>query len=128
MILLNNMFTLRNFSKIRHPEKQYLDLIRHTLRYGHKEKGRNGNVITHIGAAMRFQLYDEYRKHQPIIPLMTTKKLAWKTCLKELLWFMKGDTDNTTLQEHINKKDRGATVLYIGCSKRDKFTQEGDLT
>ena len=35
---------------------------------------------------------------------------------------------NTTLQEHINKKEKGATVLYIGCSKRDKFTQEGDLT
>ena len=31
------------------------------------------------------------------------------------------DHINITLQEHINKKDRGATVLYIGCSERDKF-------
>tara|TARA_R100001126_G_C4716697_1_gene97301 strand:- start:157 stop:393 length:237 start_codon:yes stop_codon:yes gene_type:complete len=38
------------------------------------------------------------------------------------------DHINITLQEHINKKDRGATVLYIGCSERDKFIQEGDLT
>ena len=38
------------------------------------------------------------------------------------------DHINTTLQDHINKKDRGATVLYIGCSERDKFIQEGDLT
>ncbi len=121
------MFTLRNFSKIRHPEKQYLDLIRHTLRYGHKEKGRNGNVITHIGAAMRFQLYDEYRKHQPIIPLMTTKKLAWKTCLKELLWFMKGDTDNTTLQEQGVKIWNGNATREFLDSRGLYTNEENDL-
>ena len=33
------------------------------------------------------------------MPLMTTKKLAWKSCLKELLWFIKGDTSNETLQK-----------------------------
>ena len=30
---------------------------------------------------------------------MTTKKMAWKSCLKELLWFIKGDTSNETLQK-----------------------------
>ena len=30
---------------------------------------------------------------------MTTKRLAWKTCLKELLWFIKGDTDNKHLKD-----------------------------
>ena len=33
------------------------------------------------------------------IPLLTTKKVAHKTCLKELLWFIKGSTDNKKLQE-----------------------------
>jgi thymidylate synthase len=33
------------------------------------------------------------------IPILTTKKTAWKTCLKELLWFIRGDTDNIHLQE-----------------------------
>ena len=93
------MFTLRNMSRIKHPEKQYLELVDHILKHGYKEKGRNGNVLTHIGAAMRFQLYDEDRNEKPIIPLMTTKRLAWRTCLKELLWFMKGHTDNALLQE-----------------------------
>ncbi len=93
------MFTLRNMSRIKHPEKQYLELVDHILKHGYKEKGRNGNVLTHIGAAMRFQLYDEDRNNKAIIPLMTTKRLAWKTCLKELLWFMKGHTDNALLQE-----------------------------
>ena len=93
------MFTLRNTARIKHPEKQYLELIHHILKFGHKEKGRNGNVYTHIGAAMRFQLYDEDRDNKPIIPLITTKRLAWRTCLKELLWFMRGETDNKLLQE-----------------------------
>ena len=33
------------------------------------------------------------------IPILTTKKVAWKTCLKELLWFIKGSTSNTLLKE-----------------------------
>ena len=32
------------------------------------------------------------------LPLLTTKKVAWKTCLKELLWFINGDTDNRNLK------------------------------
>ena len=32
------------------------------------------------------------------IPILTTKKVAWKTCLKELLWFIRGETDNKILQ------------------------------
>jgi len=35
---------------------------------------------------------------------------------------------NKTLEEHIAKKERGATVLFIGCSQKNKFIQEGDLT
>jgi len=32
---------------------------------------------------------------------------------------------NKTLKEHLDKKETGATVLYIGCSERSKFVQEG---
>ncbi len=35
---------------------------------------------------------------------------------------------NKTLEEHIAKKEKGATVLFIGCSQKNKFIQEGDLT
>jgi len=42
---------------------------------------------------MRFSLEDNK------IPIMTTKKLAWRVCLKELLWFMNGDTSNELLQQ-----------------------------
>tara|TARA_E500000178_G_scaffold314158_1_gene332173 strand:- start:1171 stop:1407 length:237 start_codon:yes stop_codon:yes gene_type:complete len=35
------------------------------------------------------------------------------------------DHINKTLKEHLDKKEKGATVLYIGCSERSKFVQEG---
>ena len=76
-----------------HEENQYLDLIRTIIENGSDEKGRNGNVRVYIGASMRFSLKDNN------IPFLTTKRLAWKTCLKELLWFMRGDTNNKHLKE-----------------------------
>lgn len=57
------------------------------------QDGRNGNTKSIFGSAMHFSL-----EHNTI-PLLTTKKLAWKTCLNELLWFIKGSTDNGELQE-----------------------------
>ena len=57
------------------------------------ENGRNGNAKTIFGSGMHFSLQDG------TIPILTTKKVAWKTCLKELLWFIKGSTDNKELQE-----------------------------
>ena len=76
-----------------HEEHQYLDLIKTIIENGSDEKGRNGNVRVHIGASMRFSLKDNQ------IPFLTTKRLAWKTCLKELLWFLRGDTNNKHLKE-----------------------------
>jgi thymidylate synthase len=74
-------------------EHQYLNLVKKIIKNGFSEKGRNGNTLSLIGEQMRFSLKDNK------IPLMTTKKLAWRSCLKELLWFVKGDTSNETLQK-----------------------------
>lgn len=74
-------------------EKQYLNLIQKILSNGVREEGRNGKVIKLIGAQMRFPLDSKS------IPLVTTKKLAWRVCLKELLWFISGSTDNGKLRE-----------------------------
>lgn len=74
-------------------EMQYLNLIQKILERGTLEKGRNGNTISTFGESMRFSL--ENGK----IPILTTKKTAWKTCLKELLWFIRGETNNKILQQ-----------------------------
>jgi thymidylate synthase len=74
-------------------EMQYLNLIQKILEKGTLEKGRNGNTISIFGESMRFSL--ENGK----IPILTTKKTAWKTCLKELLWFIRGNTNTKVLQQ-----------------------------
>ncbi len=75
-----------------HPEYQYLNLIRKVLNEGTPEVGRNGTTYSLFGYNMRFSLRDG------TMPLLTSKRVAWKTCLKELLWFIRGQTDNTILQ------------------------------
>lgn len=74
-------------------ENQYLHLIKDILREGKVIRGRNGETKSIYGSAMHFDLTDDK------IPILTTKKVAWKTCLKELLWFIKGSTDNVELQK-----------------------------
>ena len=73
-------------------ETQYLMLIKDILEKGSIEQGRNGTTKCLIGNIMYFSL------DQGKIPILTTKKVAWKTCLKELLWFIRGDTNNETLK------------------------------
>lgn len=75
-----------------HPENQYLQLIRDILERGSLECGRNGNTKSLFGYSMRFSLADG------TLPLLTTKSVAWKTCFRELMWFIRGDTDNKKLQ------------------------------
>lgn len=77
----------------KHEEEQYLELIKNVLEHGSNENGRNGNTFCAIGSAMYFSL------EQGKIPILTTKKVAMKTCLKELLWFIQGQTNNKLLKE-----------------------------
>ena len=76
-----------------HDENQYLNLIDDILKYGELIDGRNGKTKMIYGSAMHFSLENN------ILPLLTSKKVAWKTCLKELLWFISGNTDNRVLQK-----------------------------
>lgn len=71
--------------------RQYLDLIEKIFAIGVKEKGRNGNTISIFGETMRFPLDN--------LPMITTKKVSFKTILEELLWFIRGETNNHLLKE-----------------------------
>ena len=76
-----------------HEELQFVNLIKKIIDQGTWEEGRNGRTKSIFGETMRFSLQGGK------IPILTTKKTAWKTCLKELLWFIRGKTDNKLLQE-----------------------------
>ena len=104
-----------------HEEYQYLNLLQDILDEGHDEVGRNGNTRCVFGAAMHFSL--ENGK----IPILTTKKTAWKTCLKELLWFIKGQTDNKILTDQNVHIWDGNTTSEFMASRGLSHYQEGDI-
>jgi len=108
-----------NFSNVE--EKQYLGLISKIIKNGELQHGRNGNVYSSIGETMRFSLKDN------TIPLLTTKKVAWKTCLKELLWFIKGDTNNKNLKnQNVKIWNGNASREYLD-SRNLQYLKEDDL-
>ena len=88
-IILDNF--KRDSNNKLHDENQYINLIKLILENGKMINGRNGNVLTIIGGIMHFSLKDN------IVPILTSKKVAYKTCIKELLWFISGSTDNSKL-------------------------------
>lgn len=95
-----------------HDENQYLSLVSDILEEGTMVKGRNGLTKTIVGSTMEFSLRENY------IPFLTSKKLAWKTCLKELLWFISGSTDNKILKEQNVK-------IWNGNSSREYLDSVG---
>ena len=91
-----------------HEELQYVNLIRKIIDEGSWEEGRNGRTKSIFGHTMRFSLQGGK------IPILTTKKTAWKTCLKELLWFIRGETDNKLLQaEGVHIWDGNSTKEFM---------------
>ena len=74
-------------------EQQYLNLVNDILKDGYVDNGRNGKTRVKFGHSMRFSLRDG------TIPLLTTKKVAFRPCFEELFWFLRGSTDNRELQE-----------------------------
>lgn len=75
-------------------EQQYLNLIKDVLTTGELTENRTGiKTWTKFGAQIRFDLSDS------VWPLMTTRKVFWKSVVGELLWFLSGSTDVAELRE-----------------------------
>ena len=71
-----------------HYEHQYLDLMRQIWETGSQRVDRTGvGTRSVFGAQLRFDLADG------AMPLLTTKRVYWKTATREMLWFLTGDTN-----------------------------------
>jgi thymidylate synthase len=67
-------------------DKQYQNLLQDILDNGVKKETRNGGTISVFGRQIRHKMSDGF-------PLLTTKKIHFKSVVTELLWFLKGDTN-----------------------------------
>jgi thymidylate synthase len=125
-----------NYGKWRHPEKrkelmknidiknnnldkQYQSLLQDILDNGVKKETRNGGTLSVFGRQIRHNMKDGF-------PLLTTKKMAWKTMVTELLWFLRGDTNIKFLVDnncHIWDGDCFSNYL----KNRDRFSNKDNV-
>ena len=89
-----------------HQEEVYLNALRDILETGDRRPDRTGvGTISKFGLQLRFNLQDGF-------PAITTKKLAWKSVVSELLWFIEGSGDDNRLKEILHG-DRNSTEKTI---------------
>jgi len=86
--------------------KQYLDLLEDILEHGESKDDRTGTgTISVFGRQLRFDLRESF-------PAVTTKKLAWRACVGELLWFLEGSSDERRLAELTHGTREGAVTIW----------------
>jgi thymidylate synthase len=95
-------------------DKQYQALLQDILDNGVKKQTRNGEVLSVFGRQIRHSMKDGF-------PLLTTKKLHWRSIVTELLWFLQGRTDLRWLLEQGNTIWVGDAYKYY-CKNADEGT------
>ena len=105
--------------------KTYLDALQHVLTHGELRDDRTGvGTIGTFGLQMRYDLRQGF-------PAVTTKKLAFRSCAAELLWFLEGSNDERRLAEITHGTREGVATIWTPNSlapywrPRAKFT--GDV-
>ena len=130
VLLENNTYIIKNIEYsfniyqnkniiINSEEQQYLNIMKNIIENNNTKQGRNGEVISEFGQKMDFDLTKGF-------PLITTKKVGWKTVLRELIWFINGSTDNKKLKEK-NVKIWNANASKEFLESRGLNYEEDDL-
>jgi len=92
-------------------EKQYQGILRKLVLYGNEKEDRTGTgTLSYFGEQIRHNMQDGF-------PLLTTKKMAIKTMMTELKWFLKGDTNIKYLVDNgCNIWNGDAYKHYVICT------------
>jgi len=105
---------------------QYHDLLQDILTNGEEKDDRTGvGTISVFARQLRFDLTRGF-------PAVTTKKLAWKSVVSELLWFLEGSNDERRLAEILHgSRDTERNTIWTGNATADYWTPKakfpGDL-
>ena len=90
----------------------YLRLCNQVLKHGEKRIDRTGTgTLSIFGEQMKFDISQS-------IPILTTKRVPWKSCIEELLWFLRGNTNSKDL-------DHKGVKIWNGNSSREFLDQCG---
>ena len=105
--------------------KQYHDLLEDILKNGEEKNDRTSiGTYSVFGRNLRFDLCGGF-------PAITTKKLAWKACVGELLWFIEGSNDERRLAEITHGDPEGKVTIWtpnaLAPYWKNKAKFEGDL-
>ena len=107
-------------------EQQYLDALKYVLEHGTTKTDRTGvGTISYFGMQQRYDLSKGF-------PAVTTKKLAWKAVVSELLWFIEGSGDERRLAEILHgTRETSKSTIWTGNARADYWTPKakysGDL-
>ena len=83
--------------------KQYIDLVKTVLEEGQRKKNRTGtDTLSYFGYHYKVDLSQGF-------PLLTTKKIFFNSVVRELLWYLKGETHIRNLREHTKIWDAWTT-------------------
>ena len=106
------------FYDIETDETNYLNLLKHILKFGKRRDDRTGTgTISIFGHQLRFNARN-------CIPVLTTKRVYWKGVVEELLWFLMGDTNiNHLIEKRVHIWDGNSSREYldsIGLNNREE--------
>tara|TARA_B110000208_G_scaffold136903_1_gene165413 strand:+ start:346 stop:1872 length:1527 start_codon:yes stop_codon:yes gene_type:complete len=102
---------LKSNANYTHPETQYLDILNSIINTGNKRQSRNSITLSKFGVKMEFDVSES-------VPILTTKRVYFKGIVKELLWFLNGNTNALDL----NKEGVG---IWDGNSTREFLDSRG---
>lgn len=92
-------------------DKSYLELVKRIFAKGNRRETRNGKTISKFCENISFDLSEGF-------PLLTTKKVFFNGVIRELLWFIKGDTDARNLEAH-------NVTIWSGNTSKDFLEKNG---
>ena len=107
-------------------ERIYLDALSEILETGEHRPDRTGvGTTSKFGLQLKFDLQEGF-------PAITTKRLAWKSVVSELLWFIEGSSDENRLREILHgSRSSTETTIWSENANADYWKQKarfkGDL-